>query len=154
MLHTTNSQPRPTSTCLEIAMRRTCKTPPHGNAVPSEEVPIPQPDQVVPRRGEAVEGVAAILVVLLDQKVLRPAGQALLDDRLEVQIALANLGELHNPQEGTHESLIVARLKRLEGVSGELTDAIVLQVDQVHQPGVVPENAHRVLASAMDPVHI
>jgi hypothetical protein len=94
------------------------------------------------------------LVVLLDEQILRPADKALIDDRLEVEIAFPDLRELNDPVKCRHEGLEVTCLQELEGARRELTDAIVLQMYEVHQAGVVIENAHRVLSAAMNPVDI
>src|SRR5215204_3222055 len=104
--------------------------------------------------GEAVKRIAAVLVVLLDDQILRPAGQALIDYRLEVEIPFPDLRELNHSFECRPEGPEITCLLELEGVRRELTDAVVLQMDEIHQAGVVLENAHRVLSAAMNPVDI
>ena len=72
----------------------------------------------------------------------------------KVEIALSDLGELHDPLEGTPERLVVTLQQGLEGVVRHMPDAIVLEVDEVHQAGVVLENADRVFSAAMNPVNV
>src|SRR5688500_9220457 len=120
----------------------------------SEEIAIAERDEVVPGSGEAAKRVAAVVDILPDQQILGPAGQALVYDHRQDANALLNLRALNDPRKRGHVGLEVACLQGLEGVRRELTDAIVLQMDEVHQAGVVLENAHRVLSAAMNPVNI
>ncbi len=62
----------------------------------SEQIAIAERDEVVTGSGEAIKRIAAVLVVLLDEQIFRPAGQALVDDRLEVEIAFPDLRELND----------------------------------------------------------
>src|SRR5690625_1642906 len=55
---------------------------------------VAQGDQVLAAHGQGLEDVAPVGLVLLDQQMLRAGGDALLDDRLPVQRALADFGEL------------------------------------------------------------
>src|SRR5690625_7025119 len=64
----------------------------HGSA--GDERLVAQGDKVLAAHGQRLEDVAAIGLVLLDQQMLRAGGDALLDDRLPVQRALADFGEL------------------------------------------------------------
>jgi hypothetical protein len=73
-------------------------------------------DEVVTGSGEAVKRIAAVLVVLLDEQILRPAVQALIDDRLEVEIAFPDLRELNHSFERRPEGLEITCLLELEGV--------------------------------------
>src|SRR6478609_6530852 len=120
----------------------------------SEEIGVAEGDEVVPRGLQAVVGVAAVLVVLLDEEVLGAGGDRLVDDLGPVEVALADLAELHHPREGLQEGGAVARLEGLEGGRRQLTDAIVLEVHEVDQTGVLLQGADRVPATTLDPVHV
>ena len=85
---------------------------------PSEERAVAERDEVVTGSGEAVKGIATVLVVLLDEQIFRPAGQALIDDRLKVEIAFPDLRELNHSFECRPEGLEITCLLELVGVRG------------------------------------
>src|SRR5690625_4414952 len=81
-----------------------------------QELLVAQGDEVLAGGGEAVEGVAAVLVVLLDEQVLGARLDGGVDDLAPLQGALPHLGELHDPGECLHEALDVAALQHVESL--------------------------------------
>src|SRR5690625_801870 len=81
-----------------------------------QELRVAQGDEVLAGGGEAVEGVAAVLVVLLDEQVLGARLDGGVDDLAPLQGALPHLGELHDPGECLHEALDITALQHVESL--------------------------------------
>src|SRR5699024_3235696 len=125
----------------------------HGSA--GDERLVAQGDQVLAAHGQRLEDVAAIGLVLLDQQMLRAGGDALLDDRLPVQRALADFGELDDialPE--VEERRGVACLQGVERLGRRHRDAVVLQMHQVQDALEALQGALGIPAAALDPVAV
>ena len=105
---------------------------------------------------EAVEGIPAVGVVLLDEEVLGAARQTGLDAGLDGQAALAHLGELDGILEAGHELHHGLPVGGIQAALGDLhlADAVVLQMEQPDGAGVLLDELHGVLAAPVDPVGI
>ena len=114
---------------------------------------VAQLDQVSAGILQAVEGITAVGVILLDQEVLSAAFQTSLDASLQGQGTCAQLSKADGLcEECVCESLHVEAL----GHVGHLNvgDLVVLQVQQTDGAGILLDELNGVLAAAVDPVGI
>src|SRR5699024_615601 len=112
---------------------------------------VPDGPQVLAGLADAVDRVAAVGVVLLDEEVL---GAGLLGGGQQVgpvHVALAHLGELGEVRESRHELGVPDLVALVEDLLGERGDAEVLDVDELAGARVGLEHVQRCHAAALDP---